>query len=48
MDGSVGRSSKSKMGLDEVIIIIILELAKKGVGRKELGECAGDQKKGQP
>ena len=45
MDGSVGRSSESKVGLDEVIIF--LELAKKkGVGWKELDECAGDQKKG--
>jgi hypothetical protein len=45
MDGSVGRSSESKMGLEEVII---LELAKKGVGWKELNEYAGDQKRGQP
>lgn len=45
MDGSVGRFSESKVGLDEVII---LEMAKKGVGWEELNEYAGDQKRSQP
>lgn len=47
MDGSVGRFSESKVGLD-VVIIFILEMAKKGVGWKELNEYAGDQKRSQP
>ena len=50
MDGSVGRSSESKVGLDDEIIIYfgVGERKKKGsVGIwKELDEYAGDSEKG--